>query len=181
MFDYNRFENDVVTAMEDTLRKWAEEYGDIYIMSLDCARDMTSIGIIANTKQYLKEQADADSEDYWYYKYCEEEWDLWYADGFVEDISTYMDQYLKEKSEHFTDPETFEFLESFDEHCSKMIESCKKALVRLRQSVKQDFPNLLLTYNIREYLDNEERTEIFALVNSSEASEEYAEHIEDFN
>ena len=51
----------------------------------------------------------------------------------------------------------------------------------MRQSVKQDFPNLLLTYNIREYLDNEERTEIFALVNSSEASEEYAEHIEDFN
>ena len=181
MFNYEKFENDVLGQMEAVLDKWAEEKDDLYIFSLDCARGMESIGVIANTTHYLEEQAEPDSEDYGYYKYCEEEWDLWYADGFVEDISTYMDQYLKEKSEHFTDPETFEFLESFDEHCSKMIESCKKALVRLRQSVKQDFPNLLLTYNIREYLDNEERTEIFALVNSSEASEEYAEHIEDFN
>ena len=51
----------------------------------------------------------------------------------------------------------------------------------MRQSVHQDFPKLLLAFHIREYLDDEERAEFFASVNSKEASEEYAAHIEDFN
>ena len=34
---------------------------------------MESIGAIANTTHYLEEQTDTDTEDYWYYKYCEEE------------------------------------------------------------------------------------------------------------
>ncbi|MCX4266398.1 MAG: hypothetical protein OSJ64_06290 [Firmicutes bacterium] len=50
MFDYKKFEDNIVPAMENTLKKWVQEHDDIYIMSLDCARDMTSIGIIANTQ-----------------------------------------------------------------------------------------------------------------------------------
>lgn len=38
---------------------------------------MTSIGIIANTQEYLSGQTDGELEDYWYYKYCEAEWELW--------------------------------------------------------------------------------------------------------
>lgn len=181
MFDYNKFENDILIAMETTLRKWANEHDDIYILSLDCSRDMTSVGIIANTRQYLSEQSDTDSEDYWYYKYCEAEWNLCDADGFLEEISAYMNQYVEENDERFTDPKTFEFLEAFDEHCDKIIETCKKALKQLRQSINQDFPDLLLTFSIGEYLDREERTEIFALVNSKAALEEYAKHIDAFS
>lgn len=62
-----------------------------------------------------------------------------------------------------------------------MIDACERAIRRLRQSVHQDFPKLLLAFHIREYLDDEERAEFFASVNSKEASEEYAAHIEDFN
>ncbi len=181
MFDYKKFENDVVTAMENTLRKWVNEYDDIYILSLDCERDMTSIGIFANTKQYLEEQSAPGSEDYWYYKYCEQEWNLCDAGGPLSEISSYMNQYKEENDERFTNPETFEFLEAFDEHCDKMIEACKKALKRFKQLIKEDFPDLLLTFSITEYLDPEERTEFFALVNSKDASEEYTEHIHDFN
>ena len=181
MFDYKKFENDIVTAMENALRKWVKEHDDIYILSLDCARDMRSIGIMANTKQYLNEQSDTDSEDYWYYKYCEAEWELYNVGGFIKEISLYINQYAEENDERFTDPETFEYLEAFDEHCDKMITTCKKSIKRFKQTINKDFPDLLLTFNIREYLDNEERTEFFAMVNTKEASEEYAEHIDDFN
>ncbi len=75
MFDYKKFEDNIMPAMENTLKKWVQEHDDIYIMSLDCARDMTSIGIIANTQEYLSGQTDGESEDYWYYKYCEAEWE----------------------------------------------------------------------------------------------------------
>lgn len=126
MLDYQKFENDLVIAMEAALRKWEKEHEDIYILSLDCSRDMTSIGVIANTKQYLSEQSDTDSDDYWYYKYCEAEWELWEAGGFTQEISAYMNQYVGENDERFTDPETFELLEAFDEHCDQMIETCKK-------------------------------------------------------
>ena len=57
MFDYNKFEKDLVAAMEQILRSWAEEYDDLYILSLDCARDMTSVGLIANTQQHLAEES----------------------------------------------------------------------------------------------------------------------------
>lgn len=181
MFDYKKFEQDLVIAMETTLRKWVREYDDIYILSLDCSRDMTSIGMIANTKHYLSEQSDPDVEDYWYYKYCEAEWELWEADGFIKEISSYMNQYVEENDECFTDPETFEFLDALDEHCDKMIEACKKGLKRFRECIRMDFPDLLLTFNIGEYLDHEERTQFFALVNSKDASAEYTEYIADFN
>ncbi|MDE7311267.1 MAG: DUF4303 domain-containing protein [Eubacterium sp.] len=181
IFDYKKFEDSIVTAMEHSLRKWANEYDDIYILSLDCARDMTSIGIEANTRQYLSEQADTGSEDYWYYKYCEAEWELYDAGEYLEQISSYMRSYTEENEERFTNPETFAYLEAFDEHCDTIIETCKKALKRFRQAIHADFPDLLLTFNIGEYLDHKERTEIFASVNSKDASEEYAEHIDDFN
>ena len=39
-----------------------------------------------------------------------------------------------------------------------------------KQSISNDFPDLLITFNISEYLDSEARTEIFALLNSLEAA-----------
>ena len=40
MFDYEKFKSDIAAAMEKSLRKWAEENDDIYIISLDLSRDM---------------------------------------------------------------------------------------------------------------------------------------------
>ena len=99
MFNYEKFENDVLGQMEAVLDKWAEEKDDLYIFSLDCARGMESIGVIANTTHYLEEQAEPDSEDYGYYKYCEEEWELYHA---FEAISTDMGKYLAENGSIFS-------------------------------------------------------------------------------
>lgn len=68
MFDYEKFENDVVRQMTEVFHRWTEENDDLYIFSLDCAREMDSVAAIANTNANLEEQADEEDEDYWYYK-----------------------------------------------------------------------------------------------------------------
>lgn len=179
MFDYEKFENDVVQQMVTVFNRWIEKNDDLYIFSLDCARAMDSVAVIANTIANLEEQAEEEDEDYWYYKYCEEEWDLFEVNAF-EAVSTEMNQYIEDNDNIFTNPETYEYTEPFDEHCDKIIEHCKNALTRFRQTIDADHSDVLLTFNIREYLDADERVEIFQAINSENASEEYEEHIEDF-
>lgn len=177
LFDYKKFENDVFEHMKIVLQKWLGEHPDIYIFSLDCAREMESIGVMANTIQYLAEQANPDSDEYWYYKYCEEEWEL---DDWFKDISANMELYLKENHDVFTASETYEYLDPFDEHCDKVIESCQNALIRFRTFINGKHPDILLTFNIREYLDEETKIGIFRKINDENAVKEYADHIEDF-
>lgn len=165
MFDYEKFENDIVQQMTAVFNNWIMENEDIYIFSLDCASAMDSIGVIANTIHYLEEQADADSQDYWYYKYCEEEWDLF--DTF-ETVSADMCKYLDDHTS------------IFDKHCDEIIEHCKNALIHFRQAINKSHSDILLTFNIREFLNSDEKIEIFQIINSESASKEYSEHIEEF-
>lgn len=178
MFDYERFENDLVQQMLVVINNWIEQNHDLYIFSLDCARGMESIGAIANTTHYLEEQADTDSEDYWYYKYCEDEWDLF--DTF-KTISADMCKYLDNNKGVFTSQkEPYEYSEVFDKHCDEIIKHCKNALIRFKKAINKNHPDILLTFNISEYLDGDDRVEIFQSVNSESANKEYAEHIEEF-
>lgn len=177
MFDYKKFENDVVQQMAAVFNKWISENDDLYIFSLDCTREMGSIGVIANTTHYLDEQAESNTADYWYYKYCEEEWDLF--DTF-EVISGDMRRYMDENSDIFTNHATDEYSEAFDEHCDKIIEYCQNALIQFRQSINPNYQNIVLTFNIREYLDKEERIKIFEKINSENVFKEYVEHIDEF-
>lgn len=69
------------------------------------AADLWSIGLMANTKTYLAEQADKDAEDYWYYKYCEEEWCIFAT---FDKLSAEMHQYMKKLHDTTDDTEHFE-------------------------------------------------------------------------
>ena len=177
MFDYVEFTENVVKQMKDTFQNWLAENDDIYILSLDCARGADSIGMIANTDSYLYEQVDEDSDDFWYYKYCEDEWELFEA---FEEISGSMRGYLEENKAAFTNLQTSEYTEAFESHCAKIIESCLNAALRFGENVRADFPDLMLNVNVREYLDGEEREEIFAKLNNESSLREYAEHINEF-
>lgn len=183
MFDYKMFETNLIQQMKDILDEWMEDNEDIYILSLDCSRSVDSIGVIANTKQYLEEQLeeeedeDEDEDDYWYYKYCEDEWELFET---FEDVSADMCQYLDANKDTFINPETCEYTDAFDAHFDKIIESCMYALSQFKQAIKDTHPSLLLTLNVGEYLEGKERIEIFEKLNSKDAVEEYAEHIDDF-
>lgn len=173
MFDYKKFENNVVQQMEIQLNKWLRENDDIYIFSLDCARGMESIGAIANTNHFLIEQAEPNSQEYWYYKYCEEEWELWAA---FETISSEMNTCLIDNEGIYSDTENFEYSESFDKHCENIMECCVNSLIRFRQSLNQKHMDIILTFSIREYLDDENKMKIFEKINGKDASEEYFKH-----
>lgn len=177
MFNYEKFENNLVQHMENIFNKWIKENDDIYIFSLDCARGMESIGAIANTTCYLTEQTEPTSEEYWYYKYCEEEWQLWNT---FDAISADMYSCLEENKGIFSDPETYEYSTVFDKHCEKIIGCCVNALIHFRQSLSQKHSDIILTFNIREYLDEKDRIEIFEKLNSKSAFKEYSEHIKEF-
>ncbi|MCH5344665.1 MAG: DUF4303 domain-containing protein [Acetatifactor sp.] len=177
MFAYEELEKKLVTQMENTLKDWSKENDDIYIFALDLARGVDSVGVIANTNHYLEEQAAPDSRDYWFYKYCEDEWELFDTFG---EISGELRKYIGDNNAAFTNPETYEYTEAFDEHCEKVIESCKNALICFAQSARAEYPKMLFTFNIREYLDGDERIEIFEKVNDAEAAAEYTEHIDEF-
>jgi len=82
MFDYKKFEDRLVLQMENTLAKLLKEHDDIYIFSLSLSSDADSVWVIANTIHNLEEISDPGEEEYYYYKYCEEEWDLWETDDF---------------------------------------------------------------------------------------------------
>lgn len=178
MFNYEKFENGLVQQMLLIFNTWTEQNHDLYIFSLDCADGMESIGAIANTTHYLEEQADAEPEDYWYYKYCEEEWDLFYT---FEAISAQMYQYLSD-NEDMSAGRTCpgEYPDAFDKHRDAVIKHCKNALFRFRKAINETHPDILLTFNIREYMDGDDRAEIFRTVNSETATKEYSEHIEEF-
>ena len=178
MFDYKQFEDELVTQMESTLEQLLEEYNDIYIFSLDIANDMGSAGIIANTYSFLEEQASPGDEDYYYFKYCEEEWDIWESGNFNK-IKDNMSSYLENNHKKFSKNSdgTYIYTELFYEHSSKIIESCINALIRFKTSACN---GLLLTLNIREFLDEDERIEIFKKLNSKEAAAEYSEYIDEF-
>ena len=92
-----------------------------------------------------------------------------------------MCNFLDENKGVFANPEdSNEYSEMFDKHCNEIIKHCRNALIRFKKSVSKNHSDILLTFNIREYLDSTDRMEIFQSVNSESASKEYSEHIEDF-
>ena len=90
-----------------------------------------------------------------------------------------MSSYLENNHKNFSKNSdgTYIYTELFYEHSSKIIESCINALIRFKTSACN---GLLLTLNIREFLDEDERIEIFKKLNSKEAAAEYSEYIDEF-
>ncbi|MGL5353719.1 MAG: DUF4303 domain-containing protein [Clostridium sp.] len=178
MFDYKEFESDILTSMEIEFKKYVKINEDIYAFGLDCTRDMTSIGIVANTKSNLAENAEYDSEDYGYYKYCEEEWEIF---NHFEKISKYMNNYMEDNLNKFTNPNTCKFTSEFHIHFNKIIDICIKALVSLKEECIDKYrKDIILTFNIREHLTEVERCGYFERINGKESSKEYSKHIKEF-
>ncbi|MDQ0227711.1 DUF4303 domain-containing protein [Metabacillus niabensis] len=177
-FNYNKFSNDLFQELVTALQKITEEHKDLYAFTLSCSRDVRSIGVIANTKTYLAKNADEQSEDYWYYKYCENEWEIF--DTF-HTLSKDMSMFLESDPDKFTNPNTYFFTEEFDEHFDRIVAACDEVISRLRDSKgKQEHPNILLNFNVEDYFNGDDRIKRFKMLNGKEAAKEYEEHIEDF-
>lgn len=175
---YKKFEDSLVSATEAALQKLLKEHNDIYIFSLNISRETPSVVAVANTYNNLKGLAEPGDEDYFYYKYCEEEWDLWEYDSYKDIIIEELCSCTGTNNGTITEPGTYTSF--FDSHCDEIIESCKNALIRLKDFKEKNCPGLLFMVYIREYLSADECINIFKQINGKDAAEEYLEHIDDF-
>lgn len=175
---YKKFEDSLVSSIEAALQKLLNGHSDIYIFSLNLSRENPSVVAVANTYNNLKELAGPGDEDYFYYKYCEEEWDLWEYDSFKDIITEELCPCTGINNGTSTEPGTYTSF--FDSHCDEIIESCKNALIRLKDFKEKNCPGLLFTVYIREYLSADERINIFKQINGKAAAKEYSVHIYDF-
>ena len=170
-FDYEKFEKDLMVAVEEYAKSQLDHKDDMYIMSIEYFPDFTTFVVIrANTYSYLEEQVEADDEDYTYYKYCEEEWDL-YED--LEELSNVLQKEYSEMEEKYDDEE-FDKLQT--EHATKIIDICKSVMKKFKETdTYKEFPKLYLNAYVREYFDEEETIQIFEELNGNDGIEEYSD------
>lgn len=169
-FDYEKFENGLVLAVENFAKTQLDNKDDVYIMSIEYYPDFTTFVVIrGNTYTYLNEQVEADDEDYTYYKYCEEEWDLYNE---LPELSKDLQVEYANMEEQYGDDE-FDDLQ--EEHATKIIDVCKNAMKRFRETdTFKEFPKLYLNVYVREYFSSEEVIEIFRELNGDENIEDYS-------
>lgn len=169
--------NQIVYYLKDgikhAVKDAAETYGDeeIYIFSIQADNDMSHIAVYVNTEENLKaalEEDDEDpEEDKYYYRYCEDEWDV------AEDNKNYFKQAV-------------DYVKKMDLYEEDAVEWDYMILDALRQIRKEGYMETLfqnpviLTIYMHDHCDEEEMTEVFRQINDESVSKEYAEHIEDF-
>lgn len=82
-----------------------------------------------------------DDEEYPYYKYCEEEWDL-YED--IKEISGVLQAEYSEMEEKYDD-EKFDELQ--EEHATKIIDICKNVMKKFKETdTYKEFKKLYLIW-----------------------------------
>ena len=127
-FDYEKLEKNLLEAVTEYAASQLDQKDDMYIMSIEYFPEFTTfIAIRANTYSYLKEQVDEDDESYTYYKYCEEEWDL-YED--VKEISSALQAEYNEMEEKYND-DAFE--EAQEKHAEKVIDICRNVMKKFKE------------------------------------------------
>lgn len=174
-FNYEKFEKELLVAVEEYAKSHLEEKEDLYIMSIDYWPEFTtSIALRANTYSYLSEQSEPSEEDYTYYKYCEEEWD-WDIFEDLEELSKDLQKQYTELEEKYSDEE---YDEISTDHTTKIIEVCKNVLKAFKETdTYKAYPKLFLNVYVREYFDEEESIQMFGELNGEDSKEEYAEWI----
>lgn len=177
MFDYEKFGNELFMKIQEVIQEIMEEFPDLYAVSLDLSGSSDSVGIIANYKSYLEENVDEDDEDYMYFKYCEDEWG--YFDTF-EDISGLLKQELSDNSDKYTDSTTYKYTDEYAAHFDKLCKICVSVMAQYRKLMDEINNQIILTFNVREMLDAEERVSIFRCINGDEKTQEYEANIDDF-
>ena len=140
MFDYEKFENDIIIQLERTLQQIKNLREDVYFFSLACAEDCTKVAIFATTKHHFEMLAPKGQPDYFSYKYCENEWEI----GFIPSkIYKYMYNYMEKNNFYEDDCE----IDAYFEHFNALEEACMNALLRFRD-IEPDSDIILTLDNI---------------------------------
>lgn len=170
-FDYEKFEKDLLVAVEEYTKSQLDNKDNMYIMSLEYFPEFTTfIAIRANTYSYLKKHVKEDDEEYTYYKYCEEEWGLYEN---LKEISSALQAEYSEMEEKYDDEE-FDKLQ--EEHTTKIIDVCKNVMKKFKETdIYKEFKKLYLNVYVREYFNEEETILIFGELNGKDSIGEYSQ------
>ncbi len=147
----------------------------LYIISFalsDPLSDVSSYcGVYMNTEENLKRQIEdadeEDKEDVFYYRYCEDEWDV-----------------LEEDSKYFQ--KFFDYIEKKEldsEDIMEWYELVVEAVCLLRDEEyfeKTYKDDVLITIYAHNYCEQDEMIELFKRMNKGKKCEDYIENIEDF-
>lgn len=156
-----QFEDQLSTIMNEIIVEYSKE--NIYACSFSYGPDIDAVCLIANTKDELKKHMD---EDFFYYKYCEEEWEIWN---------------IKEKELTNLLLRTNEKLKSkkmLPVYRYEIFSSTINVLKKIRNNQKE--PKWLFNVYVRDYFTNEEMKAIHSYINEND-SLEFCEHIRDFS
>lgn len=189
IFDYNKFEEDVYLYVIKYIKKWSAEKTDIYALSINCADEVDSgIVINANTMSYFQKQLakqgeEKDKDNYYYYKFCEEEWELWseWNDAENRKMADYMKTYCNQLEEAYEDE--WEIYDAkYEAHQVKIQEACIRALKKIRESeAYKMIPGAFLNFYIREKFSEEEKIEIIEKINGKDFCQDYIDYLNSFS
>lgn len=184
-FNFQKFKEEVISATKKAFLEIMDEYKDstVYAFSLTCDSSVRSIGVVANTKEALEEQIE-DEEDRYYYKFCEQEWEIWdAADNEFQEIRNTLVEFQENNKDKISDSETCIYTEFFDEFREKIFDICVQALIEIKDEnffEDKSKENVIINFMVFEYFDEDYSMEIFSKLNNGIVVEEYKEHIEDF-
>ncbi|WP_252225846.1 DUF4303 domain-containing protein [Clostridium sp. ZBS2] len=184
-FDFNEFKQNIILATKSAFLEIVKTNKEdtVYAFSLNCSADVRSIGIIANTKSALNDIVDGSDNDFWYYRFCPEEWKIWNgADDKFYRIGNKLKAFQEDNKDRISDSETNVYTYFFQEFREKIFDVCIDALLELKE--EEFFANnskegIELNFWVSEFLDEEESIDIFSKLNDKNTVDEYKEHIEE--
>lgn len=184
-FNFEKFKEEVIFAVKKAFLEIMDEYKEstVYGFSLICDSSARSIGVVANTKEALKEQIE-DEDDRYYYKFCEQEWEIWdAADDEFQHIRNSLVDFQENNEDKISDSDTYVYTEFFEKFREKIFDACVEGLIEIKnEGFFQDKckENVFINFMVPEYLDEDYSIEVFSKLNDGIVVKEYKEHIEDF-
>lgn len=185
-FDYDKFEKDVYSYVEKYIRIWSTEKKDIYALSINCRTGIDgSITINANTESYYRKKLE-DCGKYsldqkYYYKFYEEEWELWSDwDEQGREIAGYIETYCEYLDKAYDDDVDL-YDAKYEELNVKIQELCIRVLKKIKESdVYKLIPGAYFNFYVREKFSEQEMVEIFEKINGKGFCQEYVDHVKSF-
>lgn len=183
-FNFEKFKEKVILAIKKAFLEIMDKYEDstVYGFTLTCDSSARSIGVVANTKEALEEQIE-DEEDRYYYKFCEQEWEIWdAADDEFQELSDILVEFQENNEDKISDSKTCIYTEFFEEFREKVFDTCVQSLIEIKdEGFFQDKckESVFINFMVSEYLNEDYSIEVFSRLNSGAVVKEYKDHIED--
>ncbi|WP_167955835.1 DUF4303 domain-containing protein [Anaerosporobacter faecicola] len=164
------FQIKLVNAVEKAFVEVIQKNKGVYAFTLECASDLTSIGIAANTTKYLNLFSDEGEEDYCYFKYNEDEWEIFSgANQEFEELSKMLQREMELRSYEFFENDGITVRKEFHEF-QKMIFDVGIEVMKQFSThpIYQQYSYINLNFYVRDYYNEEEMIAIYASLNPKE-------------